>query len=322
MTGAEPGGAVVELRGLTKRFDGRIAVDGMDLTVPAGSIYGLLGPNGAGKTTTIRMVLQILEPDQGEVRLFGAPAVRGVLDRVGYLPEERGIYRRMRVRRALSFFAELKGVSPGDAAPRITHWLDRLELGDRADARVQELSKGMQQKLQFIVAVLHEPDLVILDEPFSGLDPINQRVLKDIVADLRQVGKTVIFCTHMIEHAERLCDHVCIIAGGSKVVDGSVADVKHTHGGRWVAITFEPGANGGPETLGGLPQVRRVRRDGWSAEAELQRDADAQDVLAELVGRGIRMTRFESVEPSLEQIFVDRVGARASTAAGAEEAHV
>ncbi len=310
---------VVELSGVEKRFDGKLAVDRFELVVPQGSTYGLLGPNGAGKTTTIRMMLQILEPDRGSVRLFGAPAGRAALDRIGYLPEERGLYKRMKVAEVLSFLAELKGVRPREARPRIERWLERLGLGDRGGSKVQELSKGMQQKIQFIGAMLHEPELVILDEPFSGLDPINQRVLKEIVAELRAEGRTIIFCTHMIEHAERICDHVCIIANGRKVVDGAVSDVKREHGGEYVAVAFERWSAEADATLRASSVVDRVSIDGSAAEVALRPGADAQTLLDELVRAGLRLRRFEYIEPSLEQIFVERVGAAPDETGAIEE---
>ncbi len=315
--------AAVELRDVVKRYGEKTAVDHFDLTVPRGSTYGVLGPNGAGKTTTIRIMLGILSHDSGTIRLFGEAPTRSVLDRIGYLPEERGLYKRMKVREALSFLAELKGVSVRDSRPRITAWLDRLGLGDRADSKVQELSKGMQQKIQFAGALLHEPDLVVLDEPFSGLDPINQQVLRDIVADLRREGRTIIFCTHMIPHAERICDHVCIIANGRKVVDGAMDEVKRRHGGEFVAIRLESWSAEAESVIAGSPLIESARQDGAEAEVALREGSDPQALLEELVGRGVRLRRFERVEPSLEQIFVERVGRPVSeTGDLVEVAHV
>ncbi len=299
----------VELEGVVKRFGAKTAVDGLALSIPAGATYGVLGPNGAGKTTTIRMILRIIEPDSGSIRLFGRPIEQHALDRVGYLPEERGLYKRMKVREMLEFLAELKGVPPRVSRPRILPWLERLDLADRAESRVQELSKGMQQKIQFIGAVVHEPELVILDEPFSGLDPINQRVLKEIVAELRTQGRTIIFSTHLIEHAERLCDHVCIIARGQKVLDGAIADVKRDHGGDFVTVDLERWTPEAEAVLRASPVAERVRLEGTHAEVALRPDGDPQGLLEALVASGIRLRRFEYSEPSLEQIFVERVGA-------------
>jgi ABC-2 type transport system ATP-binding protein len=304
---AEGTDAAVVLRGVRKTFGNVVAVAGVDLVVPRGAMYGLLGPNGAGKTTTLRMLLGIIEPDEGEVSILGAARTQATLDRVGYLPEERGMYRRMTVRRALSFFAELKGVPPRVSGPRIAGWLERFELADRADARVQELSKGNQQKVQLIGTLLHEPEVVVLDEPFAGLDPLNQQLFKEIMAELRRAGRTILFSTHMIDQAERACDHVCIIAAGEKVLDGRVADVKREHGRQNVAIELEEWTPQAAEVVRSAPGVRALREDGVKLEAALQPDGDAQAVLAALVGAGVALRRFERVEPSLEQIFVERV---------------
>jgi ABC-2 type transport system ATP-binding protein len=300
----------VALSGIRKNFDGVIAVNNLDLTIPRGSTYGVLGPNGAGKTTTIRMILQIIDPDAGTIDVAGERLSPKSLDRIGYLPEERGIYKNMKLRRLLSFFAELKGMHPRDSKPRISQWLERFDLADRADAKVKELSKGNQQKVQFISAILHEPEIMILDEPFSGLDPINQQILKDIIVDLKRAGKTIIFSTHIIEHAERICDHVCILAKGNKVADGTIGQVKKAHGGDYVAIAFEDGG-----TAAGLDEVRRssivadIRENSGTLEVYIKPGSDGQQLLKQLVDRSIRLQRFEFTQPSLEQIFLDKVGA-------------
>lgn len=227
---------LLEAVGVGQRFGALVVLDGVDFTLGAGEAVGVVGPNGAGKTTTIRMVLNIIEPDTGTITVLGQPAAsRGLTDRLGYLPEERGLYRKMRVREVLRFLAELKGVHAAEADRRITRWLDRFALRtderDWGDARVEELSRGMQQKVQFIGALLHEPQLVVLDEPFSGLDPVNAQALKDTVLALRKEGRTVILSTHIIENAESMCDGVCIIANGGKVLDGGVAEVRTRYGG-------------------------------------------------------------------------------------------
>lgn len=226
----------IEAIGISKRYAGHIAVRDLSLAVPEGAVYGLLGTNGAGKTTTIRMILNIIEPDTGTINVLGVPATSaGISDRIGYLPEERGLYRKMKVRDVLRFLAALKGVNAHDADQRIDRWLDRLSLRtderDWGNAKIEELSRGMQQKAQFIGALVHDPDLVILDEPFSGLDPVNAQALKDSVMDLKRRGKTVVFSTHIIENAESMCDSVCIIARGDKVLDGTLSEVKTQYGG-------------------------------------------------------------------------------------------
>src|SRR5678815_1229780 len=240
----------IDIRNVVKRYEDHVAVRDLSLQVPRGSVYGLLGPNGAGKTTTIRMILDIILPDAGSISIFGRPNTDpGILNNVGYLPEERGLYKKMQVRRLLRFLGELKGVTGRVADGRIDMWLDRLALRDRDKdwglSKVDELSRGMQQKVQFIGTLLHEPELVILDEPFSGLDPINAQALKDTVVDLKRQGKTIIFSTHLMDQAERLCDSVCIVARGEKVLDGPVTQVRSERGGQHVALSLEDGARNG-----------------------------------------------------------------------------
>src|SRR5436189_128095 len=230
---------------VTKRFAGHTAVDSLSLSVSSGIIYGLLGPNGAGKTTTLRMIMDIYEPDGGEVRLFGqVGGGRANSERIGYLPEERGLYPKMRVLDVLVFLAEAKGVARRTARTRALEWLDRLGLADWRLRKVSDLSKGMQQKVQFISTILHDPELVILDEPFSGLDPVNSQVLRDTVIDYRRQGKTVLFSTHIMEHAEKLCDRLCIIARGKQLIDGNLAEVKSTPGGKHAIVAFAPSGSG------------------------------------------------------------------------------
>lgn len=305
----------IRITNVTKRFDATVAVRDLSLLVPRGAVYGLLGPNGAGKTTTIRMILDIIVPDSGTIEIFGRPHLEaGVSDLLGYLPEERGLYKKMQVRRVLRFLAELKGVEPRTADRRIDQWLERLSLKtdekDWGDAKVDELSRGMQQKAQFIGALLHEPELVILDEPFSGLDPINSQALKDTVVELKRAGKTVIFSTHLMDNAERLCDSVCIIDDGEKVLDGEVAAVKESHGMRNVALAVDGGS---PEDLRAILRDPRLvtRADDQNRffEIELAPGADAQELLRRVVAAGATVRRFELIAPSLHQIFLERVGA-------------
>ena len=305
----------VDIRDVVKRYDQHVAVRDLSLQVPQGAVYGLLGPNGAGKTTTIRMILDIILPDSGTIAIFGRPNTeRGLLDRVGYLPEERGLYKKMQVRRILLFLAELKGIRPAEANRRIDAWLERFSLstGDRnwGDAGVDELSRGMQQKVQFIATLLHDPDLVILDEPFSGLDPINSQALKDAVLELKQRGKTVIFSTHVMDNAERMCDSVCIISRGEKVLDGSLTAVRQASGTRNIALSLAGGAqNGVGEVLADHSLVRKVDDSTNYFELELAPGADSQVLLRRLIDAGANIERFELMQPSLHQIFLQRVGA-------------
>jgi ABC-2 type transport system ATP-binding protein len=307
----------IDIRKVVKRFGEFVAVRELSLEVPRGSVYGLLGPNGAGKTTTIRMILDVLLPDSGTISLFGRPNTDyGVLDRVGYLPEERGLYKKMQVRRVLLFLAELKGMRAKEVAPRIDEWLERFGLvtpqKNWGDAKVDELSRGMQQKVQFISTLLHDPDLVVLDEPFSGLDPINAQALKDAVVDLKRRGKTVIFSTHVMDNAEKMCDSVCIIARGEKVLDGSVTEVKRAAGTRNVAIGLSGGGgaqNGVSDVLRDPRLVKKFDDSNNYIEVELAPNADAQALLRRLVDAGAAIERFELMQPSLHQIFLQRVGA-------------
>jgi ABC-2 type transport system ATP-binding protein len=304
----------IDIRNVVKRYEAHVAVRDLSLQVPRGSVYGLLGPNGAGKTTTIRMILDIILPDAGTISLFGQPnTTAGLLNRVGYLPEERGLYKKMQVRRVLLFLAELKGVAPREASKRIDEWLERFSLSGEKDwgqAKVDELSRGMQQKVQFIAALLHDPDLVILDEPFSGLDPINAQALKDAVVDLKRRNKTVIFSTHIMDNAEKMCDSVCIIARGEKVLDGTVANVKQAAGARNIALTVAGGRHDGiVPVLNDTQLVQRVDDNNNYFELELAPNADTQVLLRRLMESGAQIERFELMQPSLHQIFLQRVGA-------------
>jgi len=305
----------IDIRNVVKRYEEHVAVRDLSLQVPRGSVYGLLGPNGAGKTTTIRMILDIILPDSGSISLFGAPNTDvAVLDRVGYLPEERGLYKKMQVRRVLLFLAELKGLKASEAGRRIDEWLDRFSLRtpekDWGEARVDELSRGMQQKVQFIATLLHDPELVILDEPFSGLDPINAQALKDAVLELKRRGKTVIFSTHVMDNAEKMCDSVCIIARGEKVLDGRVTDVKRAASARHVALSLADGVqNGVSAVLQDTSLVRKLDENANFMELELAPAADSQILLHRLIDAGAKIDRFELMQPSLHQIFLQRVGA-------------
>jgi ABC-2 type transport system ATP-binding protein len=314
--------SALRLTGVTKRYGDFVAVDRLSLEVPRGVIYGVLGPNGAGKTTTLRMVNDILAPDEGEIRLFGdVRPGRDAAPRLGYLPEERGLYARMPVGETLRFFGELRGLRGAEAATRAARWLDRLGLAQWARRKVQDLSKGMQQKVQFAAALLHEPELLILDEPWSGLDPINAEVLREIVIEQRAAGRTILFSTHLMEQAEQICDSVCLIVRGRKVLEGPLEQIKRDAAGdRLVAVAFaEPAAQerARGSVLADPALVAAVRERPGYLELELAGDRQdlADHLLAQLVGLGAGLRRFELIRPSLHQIFVDRVGEAAAVGA-------
>ncbi len=305
---------VLRLDRVVKRFAGHTAVRNLSMTVPAGGIFGLLGPNGAGKTTTIRMIMNILMPDEGSITLFGEPASRAHSDRIGFLPEERGLYRKMEVLEHLTVLGETKGLRRGDAKSRSSAWLDRLGLAGWAGHRVEDLSKGMQQKVQVIGTQLHDPELIVLDEPFSGLDPVNSKVMKDVVLQLAREGRTVLFSTHIMEQAERMCDRIVIIARGEKVVDGAVADIKREAGARHVRLTFTRNREAAQRVLHDRALVFRADDHGASAEVELAPAADGERLLRALVTADVGLSQFAVVEPSLESIFIATVGPGAATA--------
>lgn len=304
------------MESVTKRFSGHTAVNNLSMDVASGGIYGLLGPNGAGKSTTIRLIMGILEPDQGRVMLFGSDhGSRKLSQRIGYLPEERGLYKKMKVLDHLIFLGETKGISRADARRRAYDWLERLGVSDWALKKVEDLSKGMQQKVQFAGALLHEPELVILDEPFSGLDPVNAQVMKDIVVAIAAEGRTVLFSTHVMEQAERMCDHVAIIARGETVVSGPLAQVKADFGGRHVALAFTHDKPRAEAILADRSLIAHLDDYGASAELQMAEGADPEQLLATLVREGVGLRRFEVVEPSLHAIFIAKVGADAAVAA-------
>jgi len=288
---------------ISKQFGDFTAVNNLSLTVQAGRIFGLIGPNGAGKTTTIRMITNITAPDSGTIRLFGQPLDGAMQDRIGYLPEERGLYKKMKIVDQLKFFAALKNVSATEADKLVDRWLARVELSEWKNKRAKELSKGMQQKIQFIAAVMHDPDLLILDEPFSGFDPVNVELLRDVVLELKAQGKTIIFSTHQMELAEKLCDDICMINKSEKVLDGSLREVKSSFGRNAVALRME----GGESVLEDGTLVAKVSRDSDELEALLAPGANAQQLLERLVASGAQITKFELVEPSLNDIFIEKV---------------
>ncbi len=292
----------VEIEHVSKTFGTHPAVAELNLTVPAGSIYGFIGPNGSGKTTTLRMIMRILHPDRGRIRVLGEEVTddagaSDILDRVAYLPEERGLYKQMKVRDVLRFYAELKGRRDSKAA--VAEWLERLGLADWADKRVETLSKGMSQKVQFIAAVVARPELVLLDEPFSGLDPVNADVLREAVLDLRREGTTVVFSTHDMGMAEKMCDFVFMIYRGRKVLDGTLESIQDAYGSDTVRVRLE----GAPVALDALPGVSRVSEFGRWHEVRLAPGADPQELLQRLTGLG-RVRHFELARPTLHDIFV------------------
>lgn len=293
----------VELRHVGKTYDHFVAVDDLSFTIRAGSIYGLLGPNGAGKTSTLRMMIGIIAPDSGEIDVFGEPFRRDHLARIGYLPEERGLYKRMKVLEHLVLLAELKGVKPRAAASKALHWCERLQLADWAHKKVEELSKGMQQKVQFIAALLHEPELLVLDEPFSGLDPANVLQLKDILLEQKAAGRTILFSTHRMDQVERMCDAICLIDHGKPVLEGELKQVKARYGKNHVQLQYE----GNADFLSGDGLVESFNNYGNYVELRLKPGADPQELLRQATAR-VRISKFELLEPSLEEIFIESVG--------------
>lgn len=293
----------VALAGVTKSFGDFAAVSELSLKVRAGRIYGLLGPNGAGKTTTIRMIVNITAPDSGRIELFGRQITPELQDRIGYLPEERGLYKKMKVGEQLKFFAALKNVFGKEADQRVERWLTRLKLSEWKNKKSMELSKGMQQKIQFITAVLHEPDLLILDEPFSGLDPVNVELLKEIVLELKAAGKTIIFSTHQMELAEQICDDICLINRSRKVLEGPLREVKRGFSRHAVALRLE----GGDGVLDDSLLVTNIKRHADEIEALLAEGASAQILLKRLIDSGATVGKFEMIEPSLNDIFIAKV---------------
>jgi ABC-2 type transport system ATP-binding protein len=288
---------------ITKRYDEFTAVNELSLNVRPGRIFGLLGPNGAGKTTTIRMVVNITAPDEGRIEIFGQPLSMELQDRIGFLPEERGLYKKMKVGEQLKFFGALKGLDGKTAEKKIDRWLERVELSAWKKHKSEELSKGMQQKIQFIASVLHDPDLVILDEPFSGLDPVNARLLEEIVLELKEEGKTIIFSTHQMESAEQMCDDICLLNKSRKVLDGPLREVKASFGRDIVALRL----TGGAEIAEDERLVRGVQVTPDEVKVQLHRGADAQELLQRLMASGARINKFELVEPTLKDIFISKV---------------
>src|SRR5947207_83069 len=288
---------------VSKSFGEFKAVSDLSLQVRPGRVFGLIGPNGAGKTTTIRMIVNITAPDSGRIELFGQQMNTALQYRIGYLPEERGLYKKMKVGEQLRFFAELKGLRGAEADKRIEEWLNKLELSAWKDKRVKELSKGMQQKVQFITAVIHDPDLVILDEPFSGLDPVNVDLMKQTILDQKAAGKTIILSTHQMEIAEKLCEDVCMINRARKVLDGRLREIRRSFSRNAVALQFV----GGDGLLNDSSLIANVRQHEEEFEVLMAPGASPQALLKRLVDSGAVVTKFELVEPTLHDIFIEKV---------------
>jgi len=296
--------SILDLKEVSKSYDEFKAVDGLSITIPQGSVFGLLGPNGAGKTSSIRMMIGITVPDSGEVSLFGEGFRREHLSQVGYLPEERGLYKRMKIGEVLILFARLKGVSEAEAKRRCKLWLERLELEKWTNSKVEELSKGMQQKVQFIAAILHDPEFLILDEPFSGLDPENSMELKNILLEQKKAGKTILFSTHRMDTVEKLCDSICLVNQGRSVLQGDLKKIKSGYGRSSIQMEYE----GAVDFLTDTSLIQSSNNYGNYVEMKMQPGVDAQKLLARAM-QTAQIRRFELVEPSLEQIFIDTVKA-------------
>jgi ABC-2 type transport system ATP-binding protein len=296
---------VVELVGVTKAYDQKIAVNNLSLSIEAGQMFGLLGPNGAGKTSSIRMIIGIAIPDSGKVNLFDKPFDRQSLERVGYLPEERGLYKKMKVLDQLVFFGELHGIQPAEARKRATEWAKRLEIADSLLKKTEELSKGMQQKIQFISSLLHDPGLIIMDEPFSGLDPVNAVLLEKTLIELKEEGKAIVFSTHRMDQVEKLCDSICLIDKGKAVLAGKVREIKAGYERNRIIIEFE-----GSSAFLDSSEIAESKNYSGHAEIRLKEHGNAQKLLHEAAAVAI-IYRFELVEPSLEEIFIQTVGGKA-----------
>ena len=294
----------LEVKDLTKRFNSLVAVDHASFEVPEGSIFGLIGRNGAGKTTTIRMMMNIYLPDEGDVVLRGVKIGQEFKNQVGYLPEERGLYKKMKVLETLLYFAELKGKSGREVQKNAEKYLKRFDLFDRRLSKVEDLSKGNQQKMQFISTILHDPEFIILDEPFSGLDPVNTNLLKDIILEMKQKGKIIIFSTHLMDFAEKMCDHIVMIDHGKIILKGSLAEIKSKYGQRNVSLTHD----GDISFLKNNPIVEKIEDFGNSTGIKVREASQTQQLLKLLVDRGVPIKKFDANEISLHEIFIELAG--------------
>jgi ABC-2 type transport system ATP-binding protein len=297
--------AVVELAGVTKAYESKIAVNNLSLSIDAGQMFGLLGPNGAGKTSSIRMIMGITIPDSGSITLFGKPFDRQSLERVGYLPEERGLYKKMKVLDQLVFFGELHGLTAAEARKRATDWAKRMEIDESLPKKTEELSKGMQQKIQFISCLLHDPGLIIMDEPFSGLDPVNAVLLERTLLELKDEGKAIVFSTHRMDQVEKLCDSICLIDKGKAVLSGKMREIKGSYERNRVIVEFE-----GSSAFLSSEEIAEYNSFSGHVEIRLKEHGNAQKLLHEAAAVAT-IFRYELVEPSLEEIFIKTVGGKA-----------
>jgi len=289
--------AIIEISNVTKTFDSHVAVNGLSLSVPKGSIYGFIGPNGSGKTTTIRMIMNILYPDSGTIRIFGQERTGSMIESIGYLPEERGLYRKMKLRELIQFHGELKKVTnPGREAD---YWMEKFDLTPWARKKVEALSKGMSQKVQFIITIIDRPEIIILDEPFSGLDPVNTEIIREVILGLRKDGSTVIFSTHDMAVAEKMCDFIFMIYKGQKVLDGTLRSIQDVYGQDTIRLQTEMGS----EALKGVAGIDKVNDFGQVQEVRLLPDTDPQSILKQVLEK-TRVDRFEMSAPTLEEIFI------------------
>ena len=296
---------VVELADVTKAYESKVAVSNLSLSIEAGQMFGLLGPNGAGKTSSIRMMMGITLPDSGHIDLFGKPFARTSLDHVGYLPEERGLFKKMKVLDQLVFFGQLHGLAREDARKRAISWAARMEIADALEKKAQDLSKGMQQKIQFIATLVHDPGLVVMDEPFSGLDPVNTTLLQDALLELKSQGKAILFSTHRMDQVEKLCDSICLIKNGEAVLSGRMREIKSRYERNRVIVEFEGSAD-----FLNSEEIAEANNYSGHAEITLKPRGDAQKLLHEAAAAAT-IYRFELVEPSLEEIFIQAVGGKA-----------
>jgi ABC-2 type transport system ATP-binding protein len=292
---------MITLQNVSKVFNKTAAVDELSFDVPEGSVFGLLGPNGAGKTTTIRMIMNIIQPDNGDILIGGKPITADLYRNIGYLPEERGLYQKMKLKETIVYFGTLKGLSKRESAKQTDCYLEQFDLKSFADRKIEELSKGNQQKVQFVIAIIHQPDLIILDEPFAGLDPVNQMVLKDIISEFQSAGKTIIFSTHQMEQIEKLCSTICMINDGKRVLYGKLKDIKQNFGNRKFQIQFD----------GNKEQIADIIENSWELSdtqlsGAIDRGTNINDILKKVMSK-VTISHVDIIEPSLEQIFIDQV---------------